>query len=278
MVYSVWVSGAFMAEEWSYHRLCDVYREEKSTNFLTPMPADFHRSLQELISRLTIASSGNPDGQKELDNARKQIRLLVRIRRQKLMMRASMEFADADPQGMTSSENALYLRLREMYKQEDEQLESLMHPLPSSSMPLSAMPAGGMASKIETNGGTNGGAQNTAPALRKIKLLNDVPEYRGADGQTYGPYSSNQSVELPESEAKALLSGSMACEIGPNGENVVYVTQAVKILKVYMEMDTPAYEGPDGKTYGPFKKGERVMLPEPEARHLIRLKLGMESD
>ena len=78
--------------------------------------------------------------------------------------------------------------------------------------------------------------------------------------------------------AKWMMSNNMACEIDPNGENVIYVMQAVKILKVYMEMDVPAYESTDGKTYGPYKKGERVMLPQPEARHLIRLKLGLESD
>ena len=215
-----------MAEEWSYHRLCDVYREEKSTNSLTPLPADFHRSLQELISRLTAAASGNLDGLKELELARKQIRLLARLRRQKLMMRASMEQADADPEGMTSFESALYIRLRDIYKQEDEQLESLMHPLPSASMPVSAMPAGELeiangspsrlpraAGRREPIGASLGNAEpGPALSMKKVKLLADIPEYRGAVGTVYGPYADGQSLELPQAEAEALLRGKMAEE------------------------------------------------------------------
>jgi len=258
-----------MAEEWTYHRLCDVYREEKSTNSLTPMPSDFHRSLQELISKLTANTAGNPDGQRELDNARKQIRLLACLRRQKLMMRASMETAEADPQGMTSLESSLYNRLREMYEQEDEQLESLMHPLPAASMPMSAMPAGGMPPAPH---GSNGDA--SASSKKKIKILGDIPEYRGADDVVYGPFSSGQSVELPPSEAEALLKGKMAEEAGPNGGIEVYSAPAARLVKMKMTMDVPEYTNPEKQVIGPFKKGQEAVLPAEEARFLERGKLG----
>ncbi|VVB56821.1 Uncharacterised protein [uncultured archaeon] len=209
-----------MAEEWTYHRLCDVYREEKSTNSLTPMASDFHRSLQELISRLTASAAGSLEGQRELEMARKQIRLLTRLRRQKLMMRASMDTAEAEPEGMTASETALFVRLREMYKQEDEQLESLMHPLPAAAMPVSALPASGLeAARAQPNGPgssslsePNGGTSTSPPSKKKIKLLAYVPEYRGEDDVVYGPYASGQSAELPLLEADALLRGKMAEE------------------------------------------------------------------
>lgn len=259
----MWRTGALVAEEWSYHRLCEAYREEKGTNRLAPLAPDFSRSVQELISRL----STQPEGQKELENARKQVRLLTRLRRRKLMMLASMESEGAEPEGLTEGEKEMYGRLRQMYAQEDERLEGMMHPLPAS---------GERTEVKEANGGINGGS--AAAPLKKLRFLQDVPQYRGADAVPYGPFSAKQEAELPESEAAALISGNMACEIGPNGENVIYVTQAVKILKVYMEDNIPQYESPQGQKIGPFKKGERVMLPEPEARHLIRLKLGMESD
>ena len=195
-----------MAEEWSYHRLCDVYREEKSTNSLVPLSSDFHRSLQELLSHLQLKIAESHENAKELDNARRQIRLLMRLRRQKLMMRASMEMAGTEPEGMTASEKSLYDRIRVMYMEEDEQLESLLHPLPATGLPLA---------KKEPNGGSSIslGAREKAAASaskRKVKFLADVPAYRGADDVVYGPFGLGQTLELPIAEAESLLKGKMA--------------------------------------------------------------------
>jgi hypothetical protein len=188
-----------VAEEWTYHRLCEAYREEKGTNRLNSLPADFGRSLQELISRLGTQAGG----QKELDNARKQARLLVRLRRQKLMMRASMEQEGAEPEGLTEGEKEMYGRLRQMYAQEDERLESLMHPLPMGGEVTTAGEASGM----------NGGAAAAPVVKKKLKLLADIPEYRGADNGVYGPFTSGQAVEVPLTEAEWLLKGNLAEEV-----------------------------------------------------------------
>ncbi|MCL6089120.1 MAG: hypothetical protein M1530_03070 [Candidatus Marsarchaeota archaeon] len=190
-----------MAEEWTYHRLCEAYREEKGTNRLNSLPADFGRSLQELISRL----GSQAGGQKELDNARKQARLLVRLRRQKLMMRASMESEGAEPEGLTEGEKEIYGKIRSLYAQEDERLEGLMHPLPK-------MGEGESTAMLE-KGGLNGGSVSAPAAKKKLKLLADIPEYRGADNEVYGPFATGQQVEVPPSEADSLLKARMAEEI-----------------------------------------------------------------
>ena len=217
----------------------------------------------------------------------------MRLRRQKIVVRALVDAEGSEPEGLTAPEHELYGRIRGMQKEEEEQLASMLHPI--TAVGMGAQMAGGAENAQVENGPNgkhapengNGGLIKkeitetvSAPVAsqKKVRILKDIPAYRGADNSTYGPFTTGQETELPPTEAEWMMNGQMACAIGPGGESVMYVTQAVKILKVYTEMDVPAYEGPDGKTYGPFKKGERVMLPEPEARHLIRLKLGMESD
>ena len=256
----MWRTGALVAEEWSYHRLCEAYREEKGTNRLAPLAPDFSRSVQELISRL----STQPEGQKELENARKQVRLLTRLRRRKLMMLASMESEGAEPEGLTEGEKEMYGRLRQMYAQEDERLEGMMHPLPISGETTVAK---------EPSGGMNGGAVS-AP-LKKLRFLQDVPQYRGADAVPYGPFSAKQEAEVPATEAAALISNNMACEIGPGGEQIG-APKAGKMLKFKVTMDIPQYTNPEKQTFGPYQRGQEIVLPEEEARFLERGNLGYE--
>ena len=88
-----------MAEEWSYRRLCDTYREEKSTNSLVTLPSDFHRSLQDVVHGLqSKANAGSPDSSRELENARRQAWVLMRLRRQKIVMRALVDADGSEPE------------------------------------------------------------------------------------------------------------------------------------------------------------------------------------
>jgi len=57
---------------------------------------------------------------------------------------------------------------------------------------------------------------------------------------------------------------------------VMYVTKAVKLIRIKADMDIPEYSNPDGQSYGPFKKDEEGVLPEEEARFLERGKLAHE--
>jgi len=256
-----------MAEEWSYHRLCDVYREEKSTNSLVPLASDFHRSLQEMLSHLQLKVSESHDNVKELDNARRQIRLLMRLRRQKLMMRASMEQAGTEPEGMTASEKSLYDRIRGMYSEEDEQLEGLLHPLPAGG-PIGAKSPGGNGGAFNPN---SPGASAPIPSKRKVKFIADVPAYRGADDVVYGPFGLGQTLELPSAEAESLLRGKMAEEASSEEATIISSSPKSKVRtrRIKVTFEVPKYRSTDGDYYGPFKDGDEVEVPEKEAEWLI---------
>lgn len=187
-----------MPQEWDYHRLCNAYREEKATNKLQPLAEDFCRSLQELVHRLEEKAASNSQAKKELEGVQKQARLLLRLRMQKIAMHAAIVDAN-EPEGLTDMEKEAYKKLREMYLQQEERLELIMHA--KNEM------------KAEEAEGKKEGLSKEQPQKKKIKLLADIPQYRGADNGIYGPFSSGQSAELPEAEAKALLKGKLAEEI-----------------------------------------------------------------
>jgi hypothetical protein len=46
--------------------------------------------------------------------------------------------------------------------------------------------------------------------LKKVRFTKDVPAYRGADSQTFGPFKSGQEETLPPQEADWLLKGKLA--------------------------------------------------------------------
>ena len=49
--------------------------------------------------------------------------------------------------------------------------------------------------------------------FKKVKILKDIPQYIGSDGNMYGPYKINTSVSIPANEVDFLISNKMAKEI-----------------------------------------------------------------
>jgi hypothetical protein len=193
------------------------------------------------------AKNGGSEAIKELENARRQAMGLLRLRRHKIVLRALLNDTTTHPEGMTEGEHALYDRVHGLTEKEEERLAGLLLPK------------------------NNGITPSVLP--KKVKILKDVPGYRGADGINYGPFMTGEEVELPEAESTWMLKGGMAGEIGPNGQNVMYVTKKIKMIKVQADMDVPEYSNPEGHSFGPLKKGEEGVFPEDEARFLERGKL-----
>lgn len=181
-----------MQQEWSYRKLAEAYREEKGSNALTLLPSDFDLSLAALLQLLeSQAKGGTGEALKELDNARRQAMGLLRLRRQKIVMRALLA-NEGEPDGMTEGEHALYDRVHGLADKEEERLAALMMP----------------------RNGSSGNGAGLAPSLKTIHLLKDVPAYRGADGSNYGPYQAGEDAQLPQMEAAWMVKGGMASESG----------------------------------------------------------------
>ncbi len=199
-----------MAQEWTYRRLCDAYREEKSSNALTALPPDFDSSLTALLQILeTAAKTSSLDAGKELENARRQALGLLRLRRHKIVLRALLTDSSTEPEGMTEGEHALYDRVHGLSENDEKRLAGLVLPPAAGGAPVSPNGAGanGGNGGIGSNGGAAAGANS---ALRAVRILKDIPAYRGADGQTYGPFAPGQEASMPDTEAGWLLNGKMA--------------------------------------------------------------------
>ena len=241
-------------------QLFALYREEKGSNALSQLPEGFDESLEKMVSGLAKQSREDPSALKELENARKLVISIVQLRRQKIMLRSIIS-EDSKITGANEREQEFYEKVQKICEEQDKWLKEAI------------------------------GAKNPTPAKdlpkKGVKILQDVPQYTASDGKEYGPFKIGDSVELPESEAKWMVEGKLAEVAAENTDpskaprykmenGTLY--KAMNRIKVYIDMDVPAYESVDGQTYGPFEKGERVELPEPEARHLIRGKLAIESD
>ena len=51
------------------------------------------------------------------------------------------------------------------------------------------------------------------PAIKKVKLLEDVPKFIGPELETYGPYNKEQVIDMPPEIAKLLINKGSAVEV-----------------------------------------------------------------
>ncbi len=185
-----------MSEGWTYRRLCDAYREERSSNALTKLDANFTSTLDALVRELAAKAGEDAQAHRELENARKQAMALMRLRRQKIIMRALTAQEGPEPDGLSANEHELYERTRAICTEEDAKLGETLY------------------GKREKRAGTLGaGPALDGSLMKKIKVLKEIPAYRGADTATYGPFSAGQEIELPEGEAGWMLKGNFAKEL-----------------------------------------------------------------
>jgi len=105
---------------------------------------------------------------------------------------------------------------------------------------------------------------NVPSSELNIKYVNvwftkDVPKFIGADGASYGPYSIGDSANIPKDDADRLVYEGLA-SLKPLVST--YVT-------LYAKVDIPSFRGLDGKTYGPYKAGDTMMVPKEDADRLL---------
>jgi DNA replication initiation complex subunit (GINS family) len=227
-----------MAEELSYRRLCELVREEKSTNNLVTLAKDFEMSASSLIFKMhnDAQASSNVEAKREHENAMRLLSSLLRLRRQKVVFRALNEGHKHETAGMTEGDHALFDRVCGIMEEEDVRSakvvsgKAVMEMNAAASAPVAAMANGEVwhaGDKItgEGNGG-NGTAigkgaenandgENTVASevrdnLKRLRIIKDVKAYRGADGSTVGPFKIGDEVPLPLEEADLLVRGRLA--------------------------------------------------------------------
>ncbi len=245
-----------MSEGWTYRRLCDAYREERSSNALTRLDENFAGTLDALIKELMAKAADDPQAHRELENARKQAMAMMRLRRQKIIMRAITAQEGPEPDGLGANEHELYERMRALCVEEDGKLGATLY------------------GKREGKAGAGGhGPGPNGLATKRIKVLKEIPAYRGADMATYGPFAQGQEVNLPEAETGWMLKGGFAQGLDGESTKISETKVFAGPVKIKLLADIPAYKGYDQKDYGPFSNGQEVQVPHDEAHWLLEGKL-----
>jgi len=92
-----------------------------------------------------------------------------------------------------------------------------------------------------------------------VWFVRDVPSFVGVDGAKYGPYSIGDRATIPRDDADRLVGEGLASLTPPV---YTYVT-------VYAKVDIQQFRGVDGKTYGPYKAGDAMIIPREDADRLL---------
>jgi len=92
-----------------------------------------------------------------------------------------------------------------------------------------------------------------------VWFVRDVPKFIGSDGSTYGPYNIGDKASIPKDDADRLVSEGLVSLTPPTYN---YIT-------VYAKSDIPQFRGVDGKTYGPYRSGDVMIIPKEDADKLL---------
>ncbi|MFA5108572.1 MAG: hypothetical protein WC492_03525 [Candidatus Micrarchaeia archaeon] len=170
-----------MATSITFQQLFQFLREEKSTNALGTIPPDFEEGVKELLLSIANKAQNEPDAQKELENAKRAALTLMQLRRQKIVLRSSVNEKSL-VQGATVAEQEFYNTVKKACDEQEEKIIGITFAKKTVQIKNS----------------------------KKIKMIKEVPAYKGADGNDYGPFGIGQEVELPSQEAEWMEKKGMA--------------------------------------------------------------------
>jgi DNA replication initiation complex subunit (GINS family) len=197
----------------TYQDLFSIYREEKGSNALVNISEDFDQSVDELIS--TISQKTNEDSQaiKELENAKKLIIQIIQLRRQKIIMR-SISSQDAKLMGANEREQEFYEKMLRLCIEQDEWVRNLISQkrakVENSSKTLVRQDNTTQRTDEQKHEKDDQKVEQTNPNTQRLKFLQPVPAYAGADGKNYGPFEVGDIANMPENEAQWMIDKKMA--------------------------------------------------------------------
>jgi DNA replication initiation complex subunit (GINS family) len=184
--------------DWTYHRLCEAFREEKSSNALGKLEPEFEENVSLMLAKLENRASIEADAAKELDGSRKQALALIRLRRHKIIIRSLGAIDGIEPEGMTTKEKEVYSRVKDLCQGEEERIAGALWRKPAAQK-------GGVHSEAHPSG-----QSARESVLKRLQIVKEIPAYRGADSVVYGPFKAGETAMLPSSEAEWMLKGGMA--------------------------------------------------------------------
>ena len=187
-----------------YKKLRELSREEKANPTLSRLPENFYASVEEFLnSRFSeMESTRSVLQMREFENATAVIREISSIRQQKILFKAIRNGGVHGATGeMTREEHELYDRFCAVVEEEKGRVDAMLSRFESSPRQPGAAPASRSREAAQ------------ASTLKKVRFTKDVPAYKGADSQTFGPFKSGEEGDLPAGEAEWLLRGKLAEQI-----------------------------------------------------------------
>ncbi len=197
--------------EMEYKRLRDLAREEKASPSLVALPSDFYESVQSFLSskHSEMETSRSVLQMREFENAMATVKELSLIRQQKILFNAIRSAGvHGKTDEMTREEHALYDRFCDILDEERARMDSML--LNLKAKPSTPEPEKGNAAQAVSGQEEAPEQGERGDRLKKVRFTKDVPAYRGAGSQTFGPFKSGQEEKLPPQEADWLLKGKLA--------------------------------------------------------------------
>jgi len=178
---------SFMPDQYDYRRLRELQHQERESSALVPLPPEFYSSVFDLVAkkRIEVEKSHSLHEIKEYENTLKVIKDLHSLRTRKVVFRALGAGHRHETEGMTKEEHGLY--------------DSICGLLEKNNISLDSTVASQQIRPPEPEGG-----------IKKLRILKEIPAFKGADNSVYGPYKPGEEQALPPSEAEILLRGKLA--------------------------------------------------------------------
>lgn len=163
----------------NYSDLREVQKKEMESSAIVPLPDDFYQSVSRLLVEKKSGAQASKSllAIKEYENIKKILLSIQAKREEKIVLMAVR--SESGGSGLTAEE-------REMLKA----LSSIVN-----------------MSRAAIKGAWD---NEDAESERRIKILQDVAQYKGLDNSVYGPFKKGDEQKLPIIEAEWLLKSRMA--------------------------------------------------------------------
>jgi len=171
----------------SYNFLRKLQQTERGSMALTVLSSEFYGGV---CTFLTTQQDNLKEEQslmkvKEIENTKKVLEDILRSRQRKILLRA-LQSTSKDTEGMAPEEVKLYREMRKVIGEHTLIIDNII--------------AGKKISSIS----------KSIEDFKKVKILKNVPAYKGIDGTLYGPYAPHEEKELPVKEAEFLIKTEVA--------------------------------------------------------------------
>ncbi len=176
-----------------YDELRKIYRLEKNSSRLAEVENDFFDSLQEFFSQqkkdyLKSLGDLSTSKAKTFSNLKKIVAEIFSMREKKLLNKALIASRTGE------------LELEQIASQETETLKQLLAVLNKHQQWLDKV----LSVKPKPFAGIE------AVGKTRLKLLQEVPAFMGADMQEYGPFERDTVISVPEKIGSLLVSRKLA--------------------------------------------------------------------